>query len=838
MTQCPIDYFVDNLVFNADKSCWAIFELTGFDYDLLSDERKIQILNTLTLFVANIETEAQLMVVPVMQDLDANFNALTAGLRQEDPLYGTAVSQASATCAYLKQTIEANGRCNDYKTFVAFKLQRAEEMEAVAMAKDALHFLVKSIVNGFDAFMQLDAKDIPMAKIKGFKKIADQIYHDQKKRVALKPVDTDTTQWLIRRSMYRGLQREVKLFRRGDGRGWHPNSTEIELAGEKYLRPKAREMVNLFSGTIYKRGRHIEIHHDQETSYQTFLAVTNIPEDLSFPDCEWLYLLQQYNKQAEIYINIKSIEHREALKKIDYQRRAATSQVENIMKAGAEIPDDLMESKEAIDAIESELKASKAPLIQSSITICLAADSLEELEKKADFIKKEYQDLNFTVERPLTDQFALFTQCLPSVTFCVSDFILRLTPMALAAGIFGATHQLGDSIGMYIGTTGTEKKHVFIDLRKACLSNTSASTTFYGNLGVGKSFNANLLLYLHVIYGAYGLVIDPKGERTHWLTDLPGLQGLITLVTLSPEPQYAGMLDPFNVFRDNLEEACELAQNVLAELFKIQPKDLEYTALLDAIHQIKADPNQRPSMVRLAEILDSFAETDDIHKPARLLARKIRLLGDSGMAQLLMGNGTEEAIRLENRLNILQVQNLKLPSPDAKKEDFTSEEMTSSVLMMIIAAFSRKFLHSHPNSFKVILFDESWMLGKTVEGEKLMSYAARMSRSLYAAIILNGHSVTDLPNEGIKNSITYKFCFKTGSEAEACRMLSYMNLECTQGNIELIQGLGNAQCLFQDLSKHVGILKFDAVFSDLIEVFSTTPVDAASLPQKAAPEES
>lgn len=121
------------------------------------------------------------------------------------------------------------------------------------------------------------------------------------------------------------------------------------------------------------------------------------------------------------------------------------------------------------------------------------------------------------------------------------------------------------------------------------------------------------------------------------------------------------------------------------------------------------------------------------------------------------------------------------------------------------------------------------MLGKTVEGEKLMSYVARMSRSLYTSMILNGHSVTDLPNEGIRNSITYKFCFKTGNTAEAERMLDFLKLEKTKDNIQLIMSLGNAQCLFQDLNGRVGVLKFDAVFDDLIKIFSTTPVDASSI---------
>lgn len=826
MLECPIDYFEDNLIFGVDKSCWAVFELKGFDYDMLSDESKIAILNRLTLFIANL-AEAKFMVIPVSQDLDAAFKGLINNLQKNDPLYDSAAYQAEVTRDYLKDMIDTNGKCNDYKSFVAVKLMKIGESEIVSQVKDAFDFMIASIMRDFNALMNLDTKDIRKSKVDSYKRMSNQVYQEQSKRMELIKTDINTLQWLLRRTMYRGLQQDVKLFHKSKEDPWIPYTSAVNLSGTDYIRPRKREMVNLFSGVISKIGRSIKVEHNANTSYQTFLTITNIPNDLEFPDCEWIYLLQQRNLQAEIYIHVRNVEHREAVRKIDFQRRAANSQIENIQAANAEIPDDLLNSKEEIDALEAELKSAKLPLCQATVTICVADSSYESLEEKANMIKREYEDINFIVERPLTDQIALFMQCIPSVGFVIQDFIMRLTPMSLSSGLIGATHELGDSVGAYIGKTGLEQKNVFLDLRQACLSNTSASTVFYGNLGVGKSFNANLITYLHVLYGAYGLIIDPKGERTHWVTDMEALKGMITLVTLAPDKTYKGTLDPFNIFRDNVEEAAELAINLLSELFKINPKDGKYTALLEALDKIQKE--DLPSMRHLADILAAFSSEDPLKDDALLLSRQIKLLQHSGMSQLLIGDGTEQAISLDNRLNILQVQNLKLPSPDTKKEDYTQEENISTVLMMVITAFARKFVHSHKNNFKVILFDESWMLGKTVEGEKLMSYVARMSRSLYTSMILNGHSVTDLPNEGIRNSITYKFCFKTGNVAEAERMLDFLKIEKTKDNLQLITSLGNAQCLFQDLNGRVGVLKFDAVFDDLIKVFSTTPVDASSI---------
>ena len=125
--------------------------------------------------------------------------------------------------------------------------------------------------------------------------------------------------------------------------------------------------------------------------------------------------------------------------------------------------------------------------------------------------------------------------------------------------------------------------------------------------------------------------------------------------------------------------------------------------------------------------------------------------------------------------------------------------------------------------FSVVLFDESWMLGKTAEGVKLFDYLSRMGRSLYTGCIFNGHSVTDIPSEGIKNTISYKFCFQTTTDGEAERMCEYMDLEATQENKDVLKNLKNGECLFQDLDRHIGILRFDAVFQDIIDLFSTTP---------------
>ena len=109
-----------------------------------------------------------------------------------------------------------------------------------------------------------------------------------------------------------------------------------------------------------------------------------------------------------------------------------------------------------------------------------------------------------------------------------------------------------------------------------------------------------------------------------------------------------------------------------------------------------------------------------------------------------------------------------------------------------------------------------------------------MGRSLNAGCIFIGHSVKDLKGEGIKEAITYKFCFKATNNEEIERVLDFLDLEITDDNVQTVKNLGNGECLFQDLDGRVGKLKFEAVYGHLIKAFDTTPQGQQEAGEKAS----
>lgn len=50
-----------------------------------------------------------------------------------------------------------------------------------------------------------------------------------------------------------------------------------------------------------------------------------------------------------------------------------------------------------------------------------------------------------------------------------------------------------------------------------------------------------------------------------------------------------------------------------------------------------------------------------------------------------------------------------------------------------------------------------------------------------------------------KNTIEYKFCFRTDEKEEAKRMCEYLKIDISEENINIILGLGNGECLCREL---------------------------------------
>ena len=399
MYKCPIEFYTKNIIFNSDGSGWGAFKLTGIDYDFLNDEAKLGMLFKTGRFLAGITSDVQILVLPINQDIESHYRQLKRDLDTADPLYDTAVSYTEQTEQYLQDKgMESDS--NDYRTYIFAKMDGAAGGDIVSSARHALQFFIADPINAINVQLATDAKEILMSRVERLQESAESWFFTQNQKLALTEVQGEELQWIFRRMAYRGLKSEVALFYKDTHKGvWQPRYQLSAVGKESVIKPWGRDIVNLFSGTMTSRDRVVKIEHERMSSYQTFLAVTGLPEELDFPGNEWLYMLQRDNQQAEICIHIKATENKAALRKIEMKKREISSQVENVEKAGAEIPDDLAAGGDYAAILENEIKTNKDPLLETTITICVAAEDIKKLEEQTVTIREKYQDMNFKKQR-------------------------------------------------------------------------------------------------------------------------------------------------------------------------------------------------------------------------------------------------------------------------------------------------------------------------------------------------------------------------------------------------------------------------------------------------------
>ena len=142
---------------------------------------------------------------------------------------------------------------------------------------------------------------------------------------------------------------------------------------------------------------------------------------------------------------------------------------------------------------------------------------------------------------------------------------------------FGATQQLGETTGIYMGYSVDTGRNVYLQPSlasqgvKGTVTNALASALLV-RLAVENSFCNNLLVYYSVLFGGQAVILDPKSERGNWKETLPEIAHEINIVNLTSDKDNAGLLDPFVIMK-NVKDAESLAIDILTFLTGISSRD-------------------------------------------------------------------------------------------------------------------------------------------------------------------------------------------------------------------------------------------------------------------------
>lgn len=458
-----------------------------------------------------------------------------------------------------------------------------------------------------------------------------------------------------------------------------------------------------------------------------------------------------------------------------------------------------------------------------SYVIRVSAPNLDELKQRCNEVKDFYDDLNVKLVRPFGDMIGLHSEFIPASKRYMNDYIQYVTSDFLAGLGFGATQMLGETEGIYFGYNLDTGRNVYLNPSlasqgvKGSVTNALASA-FLGSLGGGKSFSNNLLVYYSVLFGGQALIVDPKAERGNWKETLPEIAHEINTVNLTSEESNKGLLDPFVIMKKK-KDSESLAIDILTFLTGISSRDgdkfpvlrrairavgqQEERGLLLVIHELRSDPN--PLAGPIADHIESFTDYDFAH--------------------LLFSDGAvKNSISLEKQLNIIQVADLVLPDAETNFEEYTTMELLSVAMLIVISTFALDFIHSDRSVFKIVDLDEAWSFLQVAQGKTLSNKLVRAGRAMNAGVYFVTQNAADLTDEKLKNNIGVKFAFRSRDINEIKKTLEFFGVDKEdEGNQRKLRELENGQCLIQDLYGRVGIIQVHPVFEDLFYAFDTRP---------------
>lgn len=821
----PYVHLEKNLVITREGDVWALYQLEPWHYEHLGPEARLGLLWRLSRLFWELEDHAgQLLIVPHTQRVAEHLEELAGQLDGPLAPAGRAICRQAAAAIRRAYGPEAH----DYAYFLALRLPRRGAADQGAWG--FFRTLLAEVRRAVEELAGVAEPRLSPRELEEWLAREALLFQRLGRIVRAVRLAEEHTAWLIRRAFYRGI---------GDppGRpGWRPGALAVEATGRPpALVPAVGELRTLAEGELdLSNPRLVGVTQveggGERTGYTSFLYIADLPDEMAFPGCEWVYSLQDLRFPVEVCLRWETLRFRDALAQVRHKQLELADQDAHIQRSGEAVPIGLREAREEAALLEEDLKQRRTPILLATVCLAVSGTSPEQVWQRVRRLRDHLLAFQITAEVPAGDQFRAFLECLPGTRRQMADYEQRLPPEVLAASMFLAAPGLGDPVGPYIGRTGPLGRPVYLDPTLPPRLDRPASMAFVGSPGSGKSFASNLLTYLAVVTrGARALVLDPKGERGRWPELLPELGDQVRVITLGPRPADRGKLDPFVVGRglgrQASAETADLAASLLSFLAGARMGEGRFLRILQAVEQAAAGP--RPSLTAVVEALAAMGQHDP---EAAALAEYFGALSRRAYAGLLFGTGDEEGPDLGCALTVLQIQDLTLPPPGRPRADYSLEELLSVGLLHGVTAFATCFAASRPEVFKVVLLDEAWMLTGSPQGRALVARLLRMGRSYNAGLYLVTQNVADLLDETIRNNLGAKLVFRATDEGEVARSLSLLGLEPTPENLAAVRGLETGQALLQDQAGRTGMVTIDPVLPHLARAFDTRPPVPAEVP--------
>ena len=806
----PIKYIDNNLVWNKDNEVFAYYELIPYNYSFLSAEQKFIVHDSFRQLIAQ-SREGKIHALQI-----ATESSIRSMQEQSKKLVTGKLKEVA--CQKIDEQTEAlvsmiGDNQVDYRFFLGFKLMVTEEQLNLKNIKKSAWLTFTEFLHEVNHTLMNDFVSMPNDEINRYMKMEKLLENKISRRFKVRRLEIHDFGYLMEH-----------LYGR-DGIAYE--DYEYQLPKKKLKKETLIKYYDLIRPTrcvIEESQRYLRLEHEDKESYVSYFTVNAIVGELDFPSSEIFYFQQQqFTFPVDTSMNVEIVENRKALTTVRNKKKELKDLDNHAYQAGSETSSNVVDALDSVDELETDLDQTKESMYKLSYVIRVSAPDLDELKRRCDEVKDFYDDLNVKLVRPAGDMLGLHSEFLPASKRYINDYVQYVKSDFLAGLGFGATQQLGENTGIYMGYSVDTGRNVYLQPSlasqgvKGTVTNALASA-FVGSLGGGKSFCNNLLVYYAVLFGGQALLLDPKSERGNWKETLPEIAHEINIVNLTSDKDNAGLLDPFVIMK-NVKDAESLAIDILTFLTGISSRDGEkFPVLRKAVRSVTQSENRG-----LLHVIEELRKEDTAI--SRNIADHIDSFTDYDFAHLLFSDGTvENAISLDNQLNIIQVADLVLPDKDTTFEEYTTIELLSVSMLIVISTFALDFIHSDRSIFKIVDLDEAWAFLNVAQGETLSNKLVRAGRAMQAGVYFVTQSAYDVSKESLKNNIGLKFAFRSTDINEIKQTLEFFGIDKDdENNQKRLRDLENGQCLLQDLYGRVGVVQIHPVFEELLHAFDTRP---------------
>lgn len=806
----PIKYIENNLVWNHDGECFAYYELIPYNYSFLSPEQKFQVHDSFRQLIAQ-NRDGKIHALQI--STESSIRAAQERSKQEvtGRLKEIAYEKIDQQTEALISMIGENQV--DYRFFLGFKLLLNEQEVTVKNIGKDMANTFSDFIHEVNHKLMGDFVSMGNDEIGRFSKMEKLLENKISRRFKIRRLDKDDFGYLI------------EHLHGQSGTAYEDYEYPLpkkKLKGKTLV--KRYDLIKPTRCLIEENQRYLKIEQEDSTTYAAYFTINSIVGELDFPSSEiFYYQQQQFTFPIDTSMNVEIVANKKALTTVRNKKKELKDLDNHAWESDNETSNNVMEALDTVNELETNLDQSKEAMYKLSYVVRVSAPDLEELKRRCNEVKDFYDDLSVKLVRPFGDMLGLHGEFLPASKRYMNDYIQYVTSDFLAGLGFGATQMLGENEGIYVGYSLDTGRNVYLKPAlasqgvKGSVTNALAAA-FVGSLGGGKSFSNNMIVYYCVLFGAQAVIVDPKAERGNWKETLPEIAEEINIVNLTSEDRNKGLLDPYVIMK-NPKDSESLAIDILTFLTGISSRDGErFPVLRKAIREVTN--SEERGLLKVIEELR--VENTPV---STSIADHIESFTDYDFAQLLFSNGeVTQSISLEKQLNIIQVADLVLPDKETGFEEYTTMELLSVAMLIVISTFALDFIHTDRSIFKIVDLDEAWSFLQVAQGKTLSMKLVRAGRAMNAGVYFVTQNTDDLLDEKLKNNLGLKFAFRSTDINEIKKTLTFFGVDAEdENNQKRLRNLENGQCLISDLYGRVGVIQFHPIFEDLLHAFDTRP---------------